>query len=156
MLGDKLPAPRLDDLTLAAVENTVASCHDFKNRSEGFLASNSTSKRNQKFLRRMRYETDSCIRGYATKGYYLASANFMYGIQNSVTDYFEKNDTLKYNTLQEYKDNLEVLKMLPKQIGEIKTLLVEGAKEGITYANESIYKAMDQFKGLQVSNAEDC
>ena len=155
LLGDKLPAPRLDDLTLAAVENTVASCHDFKNRSEGFLASNSTSKRNQKFLRRMRYETDSCIRGYATKGYYLAYANFMGGIQNSVTDAFEKNTTLKYNTLQEYEDNLKVLKMVPKQIGEIKTLLVEGAKEGITYANESIYKTMDQFEGLQVSNVED-
>ena len=155
MLTDKLKAPKLDDNSLGAIKNTVQSCKDFKRKSDHFLLSKTLSKSDSKFLRMIRYETDTCIRGYATKGYYLAPVNHMWGIQNAMTDLFEKSHILKYESLQHYRENLEVLKMVPKQIDEIQILLVEGAKKGITYANESIHKAEDQFKGLQVSKVED-
>ena len=103
----------------------------------------------------VKYEADTCIRGFATKGYLLAPINHKYGIQTELYGYFKKNDTLKYNTLDDYLDNLDLLSMIPQQLRDIKIRLKEGVKKGITYANESVYPAFDQFEKLQVKNVED-
>ena len=92
---------------------------------------------------------------YPTRGYLLAPVNHMYGLQNSIYDYFEKNDSLKYNSLEDYKNNLKFLAAIPEQIRDVEELLREGVREGITYANESIRKTRDQFQRLQVDNATE-
>ena len=155
LLKHILPKPRLDDYSLEAAENTTESCIEFFNQSEKFLGDPLTSDNDKKFLRMVKYETDTCVRGYATKGYLLAPINHKYGVQTELYGYFKKNDTLKYNTLGDYLDNLDLLAMIPQLLKDIQTLLKEGVKKGITYANESMYHAFDQFEKLQVTNVED-
>ena len=70
-------------------------------------------------------------------------------------DHFEKNDTLKYNTMEDYKNNLNMLASIPRQLQQTQILLEEGVKNKITYANESLYKAKAQFESLQVEKVED-
>ena len=155
LLKEKLPVPRLNDLSLEFIDKVIDHCHDFKNRSEDYLAQPQTSAAERKFLKLVQYEADTCIRGYATKGYLLGSVNHMWAIQNSIYDYFEKNDTLRYNTLEDYKNNLNMLASIPRYLQQTEDLLREGVRNKITYANESLYKAKAQFESLQVENVED-
>ena len=68
LLKEKLPVPRLDDLSLEFVEKVIQDCHDFKNRSEEYLAQHQRTSTERKFLKLVQYEVDTCIRGYASKG----------------------------------------------------------------------------------------
>ena len=151
LLGfDWFPKPKLNNYSLAHYEGLNKKCEDFKQQVAKNLLLVDITDSEKKYLELMRYEVDTCLSGHKHKGYLLAPVMSRRGVQGSLTSFFA--DELKYESIDDYEHNLDLMRKIPQQLEEIQELLVGGVQENITHANESLYRAVDQFDRLQVSD----
>jgi len=89
----------------------------------------------------LKYEAETCIRGYNSKGYLLPPINYLFGMQQKLPAFFQ---TIPRSSAP--SDTLALMQTIPTQTQEIEELLRVGVKEGITYAKESLAKAKAQLE----------
>jgi len=141
--------PTLNNYTINFNSAMNSSCKAFGDRATKLLQDPQTSQADARFLRLLRFEVGQCVERLKFRGYLLAPISFMGGVQVKLPVLFGR--TLKYaNTSSE--QNLDLLMSIPNQLSDIRKLLEQGVLEGVTHANESLYRAREQFKRLQVKN----
>ena len=148
-LYDLLNGDEIDDMSLKSIKTIPKQCQQFKERAENILEGYKTKGRTKFFLQVLKYETQTCVEGFHQEGYLLAPISFMNGVHISLTKFFKGNN-MKLQSLQDYKNAVQRLRKIPKQVDEVLTLLKLGAESGKTYANESIFRTKEQFERLQV------
>ena len=148
-LYDLLNGDEIDDMSLRSIKTIPKQCQQFNERAENILEGYKTKGRTKFFLQVLKYETQTCVEGFHQEGYLLAPISFMNGVHISLTKFFKGNN-MKLQSLQDYKNAVQRLRKIPKQVDEVLTLLKLGAESGKTYANESIFRTKEQFERLQV------
>jgi uncharacterized protein (DUF885 family) len=78
----------------------------------------------------------------------------MSGAQGDLVNLFSQHGYLKLDNLQDHKDAITFLKNIPKYLDQIKTLLQEGVKSGLTYHEASMSRVRKQFERLEVKSIE--
>jgi len=152
---DRLNGTEMNDMSLEFVLSVPSKCAQFSSRADDLLKQEGANEETRRYLGQLKYETDTCTRGFKVKGYLLPAIHFLSGVQSSLPRFFATNNTLLYNTVQDYKNNLIRMSKIPRQLAQIEELLREGVRQNITFAKESLSRAGKQYDQLQVENPED-
>ena len=88
--------------------------------------------------------------GMKHKGYLLPPVNFLEGIQVEYPLLVSDPKRTPLGSLSDYEHLLTRITSLPTMIDQIILLLRKGAKEGVTYAKESLNGVDEQLERLQV------
>ena len=78
----------------------------------------------------------------------FAPVHFKFGIQGSLPYTFKSKGGLKTDNLNDYKDIINLLENIPKQIDQIIDLLVKGISKGMTFHEASMSRTPKQFEIL--------
>ena len=60
---------KLNDMSLEFLQSVNKTCQDFMTRALGYLNNTSISPHHKKYLRMLKYEAETCIRGYNRWGH---------------------------------------------------------------------------------------
>ena len=148
-LYDLLHGDEINDMSLASIQNIPVQCRKFNKEAQQLLNKFQINPRTKHFLNILKYETETCVRGFKQKGYLLPPVSFMNGIHVTLTTLF-KDKNMKLESLGDYQNAVRRLKNIPEQIDQVILLLEKGIVSGKTYANESIFRTKEQFERLQV------
>jgi len=138
---------RVENYSIEAIKDKAIRCQEFLDRSDSLKAK---TEEFEIYKSIFRAEVEPCVSGMKHKGYLLPPVNFLEGIQVEYPLLVSDPKRTPLRSLSDYEHLLTRITSLPTMIDQIILLLRKGAKEGVTYAKESLNGVDEQLERLQV------